>query len=168
MKKLLLLVSLITLGLGANAQNDTRNNGWPQRHDKEDIQWEADGKHITIDRNTYAWRPFTPDVGYSIYGSRYRKARSTRGWGQVLSLVVAPLSAISMAYSLTRRSEGAAMIGGAILAGSLGAGIPLWVKGQREMDIMLDDYVKRFGPKPYSSSITAGPTMNGVGLAFNF
>ncbi len=159
-------MSLITLGVGVNAQNIT--NGWPQRQDKDFIQVGPDGKHITIDRNTYEWRPFTNAVGRSIYGSRYRKARSSKGWGQTLTLFAAPLCGAFIGYSAIQHVKGGAIIGGVLLAGSLGAGIPLWVKGQRELDDMLDDYAKRFGPKPYSSSVTVGPTTSGVGLAYNF
>ena len=39
-----------------------------------------------------------------------------------------------------------AIIGGAVMAAGLGAGIPLWVKGRRELDWMLDDYTKRYVP----------------------
>ena len=63
---------------------------------------------------------------------------------------------------------GWSVIGGCFCAGSLGAGIPLWSKGRRELDWMMDDYAKRYGPKPYSAKLSAGPTNNGIGLAFNF
>ena len=56
----------------------------------------------------------------------------------------------------------------AALAGSLGVGIPLWVKGRKDLDWMLDDYAKRYGPRPYAASLSAGPTRNGVGIALNF
>ena len=164
MKKILLLLTLITLGVGVNAQN----NECSHQKNKEDMEIARDNQHITIDHNTYAWRPFSNAMGYSIYGSRYRKARTSRGWGQALSLFVAPAGAAFIGYSISQHVNGGAIIGGVVVAGALGAGIPLWVKGQREIDNMMDDYAKRFGPKPYSSSITAGPTMNGVGLAFNF
>ena len=61
-----------------------------------------------------------------------------------------------------------AIIGAAALAGSLGGGIHLWVKGRRELDYMLDDYAERYGPKPIAASLTVGPTMNGFGLAYIF
>ena len=164
MKKSLLLLLLITLGFGANAQN----NDYSQLDNKEDIKIALDNQHITIDQNTYAWRPFSNAVGRSVYGSRYRKAVSSKAWGEVLSLIVAPASAVFIGYSINQHVKGGAIIGSMVLAGSLGAGIPRWVKGQKEIDSMLDDYAKRFGPKPYSSSVTVGPTTNGVGLAFNF
>lgn len=164
MKKILLLLTLITLGIGVNAQN----NECVQKQDKDNIFVLPDGKSIAIDLNTHEWKPFNNAVGRSVYGSRYRKAVASKTWGQILSLVVAPAGAAFIGYSINQNVKGGAIIGGVVLAGGLGAGIPLWVKGQREIDNMLDDYAKRFGPKPYSSSITAGPTMNGVGLAFNF
>ena len=61
-----------------------------------------------------------------------------------------------------------ARVGIAGLGGSLGGGIPLWRKGRRELDWMMDDYVRRYAPKPYSSNISVGPTNNGLGLALNF
>lgn len=165
MKKIVLLLAFLALGLGAGAQNT--NNGWPQRQSHEQINVDPDGQNITIDRNMYVWRPFDDVVGYSIYGSRYRKAKANKVWGMFLSVIVAPLSGVLLAYGIDE-DDGAAIIGGAALAGSLGAGIPLWVKGRRQLDWMLDDYVERYGPKPHATAVTVGPTANGVGLALNF
>ena len=36
-----------------------------------------------------------------------------------------------------------------------------------ELDWMLDDYVRRYAPKPHAS-LTVGPTRSGMGLALNF
>ena len=33
---------------------------------------------------------------------------------------------------------------------------------------MMDDYNARYAPNPYGSSLKAGATRNGVGLALNF
>ena len=166
MKRFVLLLALFALGFGVNAQNT--QTGWPQQQDKEDVFISADGRSITIDRNTYAWRPFSDSVGLSLYGSRYRKAKSSKNWGLFLTTLVAPASGAFIIYSLDHKVQGGALVGGAALAGSLGAGIPLWIKGRRELDAMLDDYAQRFSPKPYSSSVTVGPTANGVGLALSF
>lgn len=157
---------LLVLRVNIGAQNT--NNGWPQRQDREQIYVDPDGQNITIDRNTYGWRPFDDVVGYSVYGSRYRKAKASKGWGIFLSVVAAPLSGVLLAYGIDEGGVAPAVIGGVALAGSLGAGIPLWVKGRRELDWMLDDYAERYGPKPYAASVTVGPTLNGVGLALNF
>jgi len=166
MKRLVFLLALFTLGFGLNAQNT--QTGWPQQHDKDDVFISADGRSITIDRNSYAWRPFSDAVGISLYGSRYRKARASKGWGVFLSAIVAPASGAFIIYSLDHKVPGGALVGGVALAGSLGTGIPLWIKGRRELDAMLDDYAQRFSPRTYSSSINVGPTANGVGFALNF
>ena len=159
-------MAALVLGLSAEAQNT--NNGWPQRQDREQINVDPDGQNITIDRNTYVWRPFDDVVGYSIYGSRYRKAKASKGWGVFLSAVAAPLSGVLLVAGIDGGGTAQVIIGGAALAGSLGAGIPLWVKGRRELDWMLDDYAERYGPKPYATSVSVGHTLNGVGLALNF
>lgn len=145
--------------------------GWPQRQDREHIFVDPEGKNITIDRNTYAWRPFDSVVGYSIYGSRYRKAKASYNWGIFLSCVAAPVAGIGIAYAMDGWTIAPAwcVAGGlAVGGGILGAGIPLWVKGRKELDWMLDDYARRYGPKPHSARLSAGPTRSGIGLALNF
>lgn len=128
-----------------------------------------DNQHIIINPDIHVWEgPFNDAMGYTYYGSRYRKAKAMQEWGVVLSVAVAPLGGVLIAYSIKQNIKGGPVVGALFVAGGLGAGIPLWVKGRRELDWMLDDYTKRYAPKPYSSSVTAGPTKNGVGLAFNF
>ena len=155
MKKEIFILALMLVTLGANAQRI--NNGEVR-----------DSQHIIIAPDSYVWGPFNDATGYSYYGSRYRKAKAMQEWGVVLSVAVAPLGGVLIAHSIKQNVKGGPVVGGLIVAAGLGAGIPLWVKGRRELDWMLDDYTKRYAPKPYSSSVTAGPTMNGVGLAFNF
>ena len=166
MKKLVFFLFLFLITLSANAQSV--NNGGTQQLYGEEVVISPDGQHIIIDHNSYAWRPFNDAMGRTVYGSRYRKAKSNLGWGVFLAAVVAPVGCAYLVYSIDRREAPVAIIGGAVMAAGLGAGIPLWVKGRRELDWMLDDYTKRYAPKPYSSSLTVGPTMNGMGLAFNF
>ncbi|MBR3441786.1 MAG: hypothetical protein IKH00_09030 [Bacteroidales bacterium] len=112
--------------------------------------------------------PFSDAVGYSIYGSQYRKARATRSWGINLCLVSAPLFALFAVTGLGNDSTGAALVGIAGCAGSLGAGIPLWRKGRKQLDWMLDDYVRRYAPKPRAANVSIGSTPNGLGLALRF
>ena len=166
MKKLMMLIALLTVAGSVSGQNT--GGDWVQRQDREKITVDPNGQDITIDRNTYNWVPFDDVVGYSVYGSRYRKAKASKGWGKFLSCVVAPASGVLLVYGIDEGGVFPAVVGGAALAGSLGAGIPLWVKGRRELDWMLDDYAERFGPKPYAASVSVGPTRNGVGLALNF
>ena len=166
MKKLLLLSLLVMMGVVANAQSV--NNGETQLLSGEEVITGPEGQHIIIDHNSYAWRPFNDAMGRTVYGSRYRKAKSNLGWGVFLAAVVAPVGCAYLIYSIDRREAPVGIIGGTIMAAGLGAGIPLWIKGRRDLDWMLDDYTKRYAPKPYGSSLTVGPTMNGMGLAFNF
>ena len=112
--------------------------------------------------------PFSDAVGYSIYGSQYRKARATKSWGTNLCLVSAPLFGLFAVTGLGNDSTGAALVGIAGCAGSLVAGIPLWRKGRKQLDWMLDDYVRRYAPKPRAANVSIGSTPNGLGLALRF
>ena len=55
-------------------------------------------------------------------------------------------------------------------AAALGAGIPLWIKGNKKLNAIADDYNQRYGGKAYgySPSLSVGTTGNGIGLALNF
>ena len=112
--------------------------------------------------------PFSDAVGYSIYGSQYRKAKATRSWGINLCLVSAPLFGLFALSGINNENDAVALIGAAGFAGSLGAGIPLWRKGRKQLDWMLDDYVRRYAPKPRAANVSIGATDNGVGLALRF
>ena len=59
---------------------------------------------------------------------------------------------------------------GLIGAACIGVGIPLWVKGNRKLNAIADDYNQRYGRNAYghASSLSIGSTANGVGLALNF
>lgn len=166
MKKIAIFLTMVLVTLSANAQSVS--NGETQLLSGEEVITGPEGQHIIIDHNSYAWRPFDDAMGYSVYGSRYRRAKAMQEWGVILSVVVAPLAGVLVAYSIKQNIKGGAVAGGIVTAASLGAGIPLWIKGRRDLDWMLDDYTKRYAPKPYGSSLTVGPTMNGMGLAFNF
>ena len=166
MKKLVFLLVFMLVSLSASAQ--IANNGGVLHRSEEEVITSPDGQHITIDHNSYAWRPFNDAMGRTVYGSRYRKAKSNLGWGVFLAAVAAPVGCAFLIRSIDMKEAPMGIIGGAIMAGGLGAGIPLWIKGRRDLDWMLDDYTKRYAPKPYGSSLTVGPTMNGMGLAFNF
>ena len=45
----------MTLAGSLFAQNP--ENGWPQRQDRERISIDPNGQDITIDRNSFVWRP---------------------------------------------------------------------------------------------------------------
>ena len=163
MRRLLLLLAVLTVSGSLFAQNlyrrDFREDGFQPLYEPETQDY--------IYGYDY-FRPFDYVVGYSLYGSRYRKARSSKSWGVFLCTVAAPISALVAIQGLDEDLPGMTVIGLAGLGGSLGCGIPLWRKGRREMDWMMDDYVRRYAPKPYSSNISVGPTNNGLGLALNF
>jgi hypothetical protein len=164
MKKLALLFVCLLSAVAVFAQEEETTPAFPGNRSEifitPDFQYYSEGTGFV---------PFGPQVGYAIYGSRYRKASSKLYWGKTLCLLLAPAGAIICAFSADNRdSSGVAVVGGIAAIGSLSAGIPLWVKGRREMDLMLDDYVKRYAPKPNHASLSAGPTANGIGLALNF
>jgi len=111
-----------------------------------------------------------------IYGSRYRRANNKLLTGVSLTTIVAPTCAtLGLTGSLVSAidDEFGPDAGGVILtvlgiagtAASLGVGIPLWIKGRRELDEMLDDYSRRYSPRP---NLSMGATQNGFGLALNF
>ena len=166
MKRIILLFALLFLGLVANAQHI--DYGWSQGGETDQIIVDPAFQSVTIGYGVNGWVPFSDAVGYSVYGSRYRKAKDNQGWGIFLSTLVAPLSGLLLAYGIDEGGFVPAVIGGVALAGSLGAGIPLWTKGRKELDWMLNDYSRRYGPKPTTASVSFGPTKNGVGLALNF
>ncbi len=162
MRRLLLLMAVLTVSGSLFAQSPYRRD---YREDRLQPLYEPDVQ------NYYGYdyfRPFDDVVGYSIYGSQYRKARSSKGWGVFLCTVVAPISALVALQGISDDVPGWTAVGIAGLGGSLGCGIPLWRRGRRELDRMMDDYVRRYAPKPYSSNLSVGTTNNGVGLALNF
>ena len=163
MKKRLVLTVLLAISGSLFAQNIYRRD----QDDWNRPLFEPEGPAGPGIEMAY-WQPFDDMVGYSIYGSRYRKAKANRNWGVFFCEVIAPISALVAIGGIENDTPGATIVGVAGLAGSLGAGIPLWRKGRRELDRMLDDYARRYAPRPYSSSISAGPTRNGIGLALNF
>ncbi len=164
MKKLALLFVCLLSAVAVFAQEEEKTPVYPGNRSEifitPDFQYYSDG---------IGFVPFGWQVGYAIYGSRYRKASSKLYWGKTLCLLLAPAGTIICAFSADNRdSSGLSVLSGIAAIGSLSAGIPLWIKGRREMDLMLDDYVKRYAPKPNRASFSAGPTANGIGLALNF
>ena len=166
MRRIILLFALLFLGLVANAQHI--DYGWSQGGETDQIIVDPAFQSVTIGYGINGWVPFSDAVGYSVYGSRYRKAKDNQGWGIFLSTIVAPLSGLLFAYGIDEGGPVTAVIGGVALAGSLGAGIPLWSKGRKELDWMLNDYSQRYGPKPTTASVSFGATNNGIGFSLNF
>lgn len=172
MKKIAFL--MFALMVSGNIFAQSSDWGWPDTHSRSEINIDKDNHNVTIDRNMYVWRPFDDVVGYSIYGSRYRRAKANYGWGIFTTFAGGALSAAWTAIGIGNigyDDTGAIVMcstGAVALAASLWGGIHMWRKGRQELDWMLDDYALRYGPRPYAATLDFGPTRSGVGLALNF
>lgn len=164
-KWLIALFVLISAVYSLSAQN---NSAYPEKSYRGHISLNGEKADITIESDTFAWRPFDNTVGYAFYGSRYRKARCSRDWGIVLSTVIAPASTLLIIKGINEDTFGNVIVGALGVAGGLGAGIPLWVKGRKDLDWMMDDYNQHYGPLSHGETLSLGATTNGIGLAFNF
>ena len=104
--------------------------------------------------------------GPILYGRDYIKAENQLSWGKTLGILGIGI-AISSIFCFEEPEAGFFVLGsGAVLAG---VGIPLWVSGQKKINVMQDDFSQR--ARDYmgiSMNLTVGPTRNGVGLALNF
>ena len=132
-------------------------------------------------------------LGVSLYGSDYLKAASQYQWGSWLTIGGAAvfLSSISFSAMLSDYNRSVASMDlpsswrtdndtssirafygamGLIGAACIGVGIPLWIKGNRKLNVIADDYNQRYGRNAYghNTSLSIGATGNGVGLALNF
>lgn len=134
-------------------------------------------------------------IGVSLYGSDYMKAKSQYFWGLSLTGAGATLiagaiigglmnakfnrNAAAMDADMARygmessssSSSGALyVVGGLAGAACLGVGIPIWVKGNRGLNKIADDYNRNYGRDKfgYAPSLSIGSTGNGVGLALVF
>ncbi len=123
-------------------------------------------------------------LGVSLYGSDYIKAERQLYWGFGLTLVGITGCAFfgSVAAIANHKPEWAtsseedvedrsfAIIGLIANVACVGVGIPLWIKGDKKLNAMADDYNKRFGPQNSTTpNLSLGTTRSGgVGLALNF
>ena len=136
--------------------------------------------------------------GLSIYGSKYMRARNQYTWGTWLTVAGASCLAMGVIVHISsaemgrmRNSWRSEMYRGpywsdsnssfsdqsylyvplyALGAVSLGAGIPLWKKGSRELRKLADDYNSLYEKEGANgrASLQLGLTPGGLGLAFNF
>ena len=172
MRRLIIFLAALTVSAGLCAQ--TNDWGWPDTHSRSEINIDKENNNVTIDRNMYIWRPFDDVVGYSIYGSRYRRAKANYGWGMFTTLAGTALSGLWTAFGIgnIEYDDNSALVmcstGAIALAASLWGGIHMWRRGRQELDWMLDDYALRYGPRPYAATFDFGPTRSGIGLALNF
>jgi hypothetical protein len=164
-KWIITLFVFIGVSYSLSAQNNT---AYPDKSYRSHISLNGEKADITIESDSYPWYPFDRRIGYSLYGSQYRKARCSRDWGIILSAVIAPASTLLIIKGINEDTFGNVIVGALGVAGGLGAGIPLWVKGRKELDWMMDDYNRRYGPQSLESNLSLGATTNGIGLAFNF
>lgn len=124
-------------------------------------------------------------LGYSTYGSEYMRAKSNVYWGFSLTaggaaVTLFGIGLLSAILDDNRFSDenglhmhsslAAGIVPMAVGAACLGVGIPLWVRGTRQMRAMVDDYNLNHREEEYGSrtSVTVGPTRSGLGLALNF
>ena len=120
---------------------------------------------------------------YDIYGSDFLNAMTRYNWGEWLTVAGASAlltnlifgfigSSVSV-YGLTVSSDsGFDVFSTLIGVGCLGAGIPLWISGNRRLSGIADDYNRNYAGRRYGSAAPAtlefGPTSNGIGLALRF
>lgn len=123
-------------------------------------------------------------LGYTTYGSEYMRAKSNVTWGFSLTAggAVASIFGASLLAAVQdsnrfteehgmsmRLSPAQGIVPMVIGAACLGVGIPLWVRGSRQMRSMVDDYNQNHRDAYGSNtSITVGPAPGGIGLALNF
>lgn len=121
-------------------------------------------------------------LGVSLYGSQYITAKRQYTWGYSLTLAGSTLliftifEAAAHADFMSRAPSGfssgdaISVVCGLAGAAALGAGIPLWVSGNKKLNALADDYNKKYGNSghSYAPSLNLGATSNGVGLAFRF
>ena len=180
MKKIMLLMAALAVSGSLFAQDG----------DKTGMEWieEFEGKEKVIinpnyggpstDTSTDSFYLLPMDEQLSaLYGSRYSNAQIKQLSGISLVALVTPMFGTStLIFGLSAFSSlGEEAVFGVLAALSavgtvacLATGIPLWVSGHREMNSILDDYSRNYAPRPYSSSLSLGPTASGVGLALKF
>ena len=121
----------------------------------------------------FSKRELTDYIGYSVYGSDYRKARSQYRSGKWLTGIGGPVLAFA-AINAATRDDGdyiVPFILGIVGVTDLSIGIPVLIKANRKLNAMLDDYTRNcVGSRSasYNPTFSLGATNSGVGLSFNF
>ena len=178
MKKIMLLMAALTVSGSLFAQDG----------DKTGMEWieEFEGKEKVIINPNYGGPSTDTSTDYfyllprdeqfsALYGSRYRNAQAKQVTGLSLVTLVTPfIGSSTLIFGLAAASSLGDMFGVLAALSAVGTvaclatGIPLWNSGRREMNAILDDYSRNYAPRPYSSSLSLGPTASGVGLALKF
>ena len=120
-------------------------------------------------------------LGIALYGSDYRIAKSQSQWGLGLTVIGATDIASALILGAMTSSlrhdeffrEGTAVpIAFAVMGVCcLGAGIPIWISGNRRLNKIADDYNQQFRSSNgygYAPSVELKSGANGVGLALRF
>ncbi|MBO4610759.1 MAG: hypothetical protein J5668_01495 [Bacteroidales bacterium] len=114
-------------------------------------------------------------LGVSLYGSDYLKAKkqlaggillTTSGVGGLVMAAIGGMAAANAPEEFQMTPGIFALAAGIAGVACLGVGIPLWVKGDRKMNAMADDYNQRFGAGKANLSLGSAPS--GLGLTLNF
>lgn len=110
----------------------------------------------------------------------YLKASRQHDWGLWLTvggttLLVASIVSGAMEADFNRsvNARGSSLLplhiaGGIAGAACVGAGIPLWVNGSKQLDAIAEEYKRRNAGHAYNQRLSIGNTANGIGLAFRF
>lgn len=181
MKKIMLLMAALTVSGSLFAQDgDKTGMEWIEEFEGKDkviINPNYGGPSTDITTDSFYLLPMDEQLS-ALYGSRYRNAQIKQLSGISLVTLVAPLVGTSTLIFGLSAITSLGDLGGAfgVLAAlsavgtiaCLATGIPLWNSGRREMNAIMDDYSRNYAPRPYSSSLSFGPTASGVGLALKF
>lgn len=160
MRKIIILLAALMVSWGLSAQDSNKTG----------MEWIEDPNYGAPSENRqtdYFYLMPLDEQLVALYGSRYRDAVNRKFTGCVLIGTVAVL-AVPVLAGATMDMEGLAILSGIGAAVCLGVGVPLWISGAHRKNAILDDYARNYAPRPYSASLSAGPTRSGVGLAFNF
>jgi hypothetical protein len=170
MKKFFILLVAFTVSAALYAQK-SYSWAWPDFQKQYEVKATINIDNVVAD----PFRPFDDNVGFALYGSRYRKAKHKLAWGNTLLFGGTVLSGALIITGINSLydydfGEIAILSGSAFLISSIWGGVKLWKKGRREIDSMMDDYVRQYAPAPKAneSSLNFGPTSHGVGLSLNF
>ncbi len=125
-------------------------------------------------------------IGYSLYGSKYRKAMNQYTYGVLLTISGAITVSLTTALACINNDHNndpafqdpffkkrdntvGVIIGYVVGAACLGSGIPLWIKGNKGLNEIADDFNRnQKSSSQKDMSLILGKTSSGFGLALNF
>ncbi len=118
-------------------------------------------------------------LGVSLYGGHYLEAMKTYRKGVVMTIGGLCVTGAAIAFiEMDKTYFGSASkkaykaLRGVACAGAVStvAGIPIWVKGDRSLRKIADEYNRTYGNKDlaYAPTLSIGSTQNGIGLIYSF